>query len=469
MTLPLSFFYRQKIGDLLAAQFTSANNCGFVFEHVMLIMNAVFFCMLYLILNLMVSFSLSLMVLGLTSICWVFLLPWFRKAYARGTKETEGVEIVTSYLHDIFAGIKTVKVFGNFEHHIENYTMRTDQYRQVSVQIMNNRIIASFFYEPLIFLMMVFCLIISVEFLEIPFFTLTVFLAILLQVLPKLKLIGNYWLIVSEFAPHMSRVREYAEDKGFEHFPQESASIGFLKREVRFENVSFAYPGAQGDALSEINVSIEKDATTALVGSSGSGKSTFVDLFLGLHAPVQGVVYVDDLDLRETSADKWRNLIGVVEQDPYLFNDTVFNNIRYGNLNADDGQVRKAAEIAYAHEFISELPDGYRTAIGNRGFNLSGGQKQRLALARALVRSPRILVLDEATSSLDSGFERLIQEAVRNLGGRMTILIVAHRLSTIRDADKILVLESGKIVEEGNHPALMQKKGRYRRFVDLQS
>ncbi len=469
MNLPLSFYYRKKIGDLVAVQFTSANNCGFVFEHMMLIMNAIFFCVLYLILNLMVSFSLSVLVLGLSSISWFFLLPWFRKAYAEGAKESEGVENISSYLHDVFSGIKTVKVFGNLAHHIENYTMRANGYRRVCVQIMDNRIVASFFYEPLIFLMMVFCLIVSVKFLEIPFFTLTVFLAIFLQVLPKLKLIGNYWLIVNEFAPHMARVREYAEGKSLECLPEGIASIGSLQKGVRFENVSFTYPEARGDALSGINVSIEKDTTTALVGSSGSGKTTFVDLFLRLHDPTQGVIYVDDVDLKDVSASEWRSRIGVVEQDPYLFNDTVYNNIRYGNLSADEGEVRKAAEIAYAHEYITELPEGYRTIIGNRGFKLSGGQKQRLALARALVRSPRILVLDEATSSLDSGFERLIQEAVRNLSGRMTILIVAHRLSTIRNADKILVLESGRVVEEGDHPALMRMEGRYRKFVELQS
>ena len=467
--LPLSFFYRNKIGDLLAVQFTSANNCGFIFEHVMLIMNAIFFCVLYLILNLMVSFSLTVLLLGLSLFSWFFLFPLFRMAYARGAEESRGVESVTSYLYDVFSGIKTVKVFGNLKHHIENYTVRSNEYRQVSIRIMDNRIIASFFYEPLIFLMMIFCLVVSVKFLKIPFFTLTVFLAIFLQVLPKVKLIGNYWLIVNEFAPHLSRVREYAEGQYHESMKERGASFTELRNEVRFHDVSFAYPGDLRDALGGINVSIEKDSTTALVGSSGSGKTTFVDLFLRLHDPAQGAIYVDNTDLRELSANAWRSRIGVVEQDPYLFNDTVYNNIRYGNLNADEEQVRNAAEIAYAHEYITKLPEGYQTIIGNRGFRLSGGQKQRLALTRALVRSPRILVLDEATSSLDSGFERLIQEAVRNLGGRMTILIVAHRLSTIRDADKILVLEGGRIVEEGDHSALMRLEGRYRRFVELQS
>ena len=469
MHLPLSFFYRKKTGALVAVQFTSANNCGFIFEHMMLILNSILFCVLYLLLNFMVSFSLTVLLLGLSSISCFFLLPWFQKAYLKGAKESQGVEDISSYLHDVFSGMKTVKVFGNLMHHVENYTKRVNDYRRLCVQIMDDRIIASFFYEPLIFLMMVLCLVFSIKFLEIPFFTLTVFLAIFLQVLPKLKLIGNYWLIVNEFAPHLARIQEYTESESQERSGERSISVGSLKKGVRFENVSFTYPEARGNALSGINALIEKDTTTALVGSSGSGKTTFVDLFLRLHDPTRGAVYVDDVDLRDVSVSEWRSLIGVVEQDPYLFHDTVYNNIRYGNLEAGETQVRKASETAYAHEYIRELPEGYQTTVGNRGFKLSGGQKQRLALARALVRSPRILVLDEATSSLDSGFERLIQTAVRNLSGRMTILIVAHRLSTIKDADKILVLEGGRIAEEGDHLALMRRGGRYRKFVELQS
>ena len=469
MNLPLSFFYRKKTGDLVAVQFTSAQNCGALVEYGALIVNSVFFCVLYLLMNLMVSFSLTVLVVSLSSVSYFFLFPLFQKGYVRGEEESRGVERINAYLHDVFSGIKTVKVFGNIARHVENYRGRAENYRRVSVQIMDNRIIASLFYEPLLFLMMVLCLVVSVAFLNIPFFTLAVFLVIFLQVLPKVKVINNSWLAVNELLPHMEKVQEYAESGNKKHPPEGRASVGDLKKGVRFENVSFAYPGSGGDALSGISASVEKFATTALVGSSGSGKTTFVDLFLRLHDPTRGAIYVDDADLRDVSVGEWRSLIGVVEQDPHLFNDTVYNNILYGNPEAAEAQVRKAAETAYAHEYIEELPEGYRTVIGNRGFRLSGGQKQRLALARALVRSPRILVLDEATSSLDSEFERLIQTAVQNLAGRATILVVAHRLSSIKSADKILVLENGRIVQEGSHAALMREEGRYRKFVELQS
>ena len=469
MNLPLSYFYQKKTGDLVAVQFTSAQNAGAIFEYMMLIINSIFFCVLYLAMNLMVSFSLTVLVMGLFSISYLFLLPRFQKGYLKGEEESRGMEGINSYLHDVFSGVKTVKVFGNAARHGEHYGSRANDYRRVSVQIMDNKIIASLFYEPLLFLFMVVCLVFAVAFLEIPFAILAVFLVICLHVLPKLKVINHYWLVVNEFAPHLARVQGYAESGNREYPPEGRAPVGDLKKGVRFENVSFAYPGSRGDALSGISASVGKCETTALVGSSGSGKTTFVDLFLRLHEPTRGAIYVDDVDLRDVSTDEWRSLIGVVEQDPYLFNDTVYNNILYGNPEADEAQARKAAETAYAHEYIEALPEGYRTVIGNRGFRLSGGQKQRLALARALVRSPRILVLDEATSSLDSEFERLIQTAVQNLAGRATILVVAHRLSTIKDANKILVFENGRIVQVGSHASLMREEGRYKEFLTLQA
>ncbi len=469
MNLPLSYFYQKKTGDLIAVQFTSTQNAGFLFEHMMLIINSIFFCILYLAMNLAVSFSLTVLVVGLFSISYLFLFPRFEKGYLKGEEESRGMQGINSYLHDVFSGVKTVKVFGNIARHVEHYRSHTNDYRRVSVEIMDNKIIASLFYEPLLFFFMVLCLVFAVVFLEIPFAILAVFLVIFLHVLPKLKVINHYWLLANEFAPHLERVQEYAENGNKEHPTEGRASVGELKKSVRFENVSFAYPGSGDDALNGVSASVEKGATTALVGSSGSGKTTFVDLFLRLHDPTRGAIYVDDADLRDVSVGEWRSLIGVVEQDPYLFNDTVYNNILYGNPEADEAQARKAAETAYAHEYIEELPEGYRTVIGSRGIKLSGGQKQRLALARALVRSPRILVLDEATSSLDSEFERLIQTTLQDLAGRVTILVVAHRLSTIKSADKILVLENGRIVQEGSHASLMREEGRYKKFLALQA
>ncbi len=469
MNLPLSFFYSQKVGDLVAVQFTSANNAGVILEYAMLIMSGIFFCTLYLAMNLMVSFWLTVIVVGLSAVSYLFLLPRFQSAYGGGKKESQGMENINSYLYDVFSGIKTVKVFGNARHHVDNYGRHADDYRRVCIQIMDNRIIASLFHEPLFFIFMVLCLVLSVQFLELPFVTLAVFLVIFLQVIPKLKVICNQWVKVNELIPHLLLILECGERKRKTYLPEGCAPLGVLEKGVRFEDVSFSYPGVQNSTLSGISVLVEQGKTTALVGSSGGGKTTLVDLFLRLHDPSRGVIYVDDVDLRDVPLAEWRSRIGVVEQEPHLFHDTVYNNIRYGNLDADEGQVRKAAETACAHAYIEKLPEGYETIIGNRGFRLSGGQKQRLALARALVRSPQILVLDEATSSLDSESEHLIQTAVQELSGRMTILIVAHRLSTIRNADRIFVLDGGRVVQEGDHAALIGGEGRYREFMELQS
>jgi len=469
MRLPLSFFYKRKVGDLVAVQFTSSQNAGVVFECGTHIVNSVFFCVLYLAMNLAISFRLTVFVAGLLSVAYIFLLPRFRKGYLKGKAESQGVEDISSYLHDVFSGIKTVKVFGNTARHAEHYRSVTSDYRRVSLQIMDNRIITFLFSEPLLFLFMVACLVFAVTFLAVPFAILAVFLVICLHVLPRLKALNHYWVVANELSPHLTRIREFSKSESGEYLPEGRASIGAVEKGVRFEGVSFAYPGSRSSALSGISARIEKGGTTAIVGSSGSGKTTFIDLFLRLHDPTWGVIYVDDVDLRDVSVNEWRSRIGVVEQDPYLFNDTVLSNIRYGNPEADEREVRRAAETAYAHDFIKELPEGYRTIIGNRGFNLSGGQRQRLALARAFVRSPEILVLDEATSALDSEFERLIQSSIRSLAGQATILVVAHRLSTIRNADKILVLESGRIIQEGSHADLVRDEGQYRKLVELQS
>lgn len=471
IALPLSWFYNQKTGDLVGAQFTSVYHAGFIFEYGVLVINSIVFCLLYLVLSLAISFWLTALVLTFTGASWFFLWRRFQKSYLGGEKEAQAMEHIHSYLHDVFSGIKTVKILGNFMRRREHYKRLVGNYREGFTSLIYNRIFISWFDEPLIFLLIVLCLFVATVLLGFSFTKITVFLAIFLQVLPKLKILNTHLVTINEYLPHLSNVLEYTKNQRQEdaYPPEDSASINILKWGVRFENVSFAYSGSTFNALNEISASIEKGGTTALVGASGGGKTTFVDLFLRLHEPTRGVIYVDGVDLRDVSAHEWRSRIGVVEQDPYLFNDTVLSNIRYGNQEADEREVRSAAETAYAHDFIKELPEGYQTIIGNRGFKLSGGQKQRLALARALVRSPEILVLDEATSALDSEFERLIQIAVQRLSGRVTILAVAHRLSTIKNADKILVLENGRIIQEGSHDSLMRKEGQYRKLVELQS
>jgi subfamily B ATP-binding cassette protein MsbA len=213
---------------------------------------------------------------------------------------------------------------------------------------------------------------------------------------------------------------------------------------------------------------IPKGKTVALVGQSGSGKSTLASLVLRFYDVTQGRILIDSTDIRTIKQEALRNLIGLVTQDSILFNDTVHNNILIGKPDATSEEVIAAAKVANAHEFISQLPDGYETNIGDGGNRLSGGQKQRLSIARAVLKNPPIMILDEATSALDTESERLVQEALENMMRGRTSLIIAHRLSTIQHADLIVVLNQGRIEEMGSHEALLQKKGAYQKLVGMQ-
>ena len=243
-----------------------------------------------------------------------------------------------------------------------------------------------------------------------------------------------------------------------------------FSRKISFDNVSFCYEseGVEREVLRSINLEVKAGEILALVGSSGAGKSTLVSLIPRFFDVTSGEITIDGHDLRDVSLASLRSQIGVVTQETVLFNDTLRNNIAYGQPGVSQQQVEAAATAALAHGFISKLPAGYETVIGEKGVRLSGGERQRIAIARALLKNAPILILDEATSALDSESEALVQSALQNLMAGRTVVVIAHRLSTVRRADRIVVLESGSITDVGSHEELMQKLGTYRRLYDLQ-
>ena len=239
-----------------------------------------------------------------------------------------------------------------------------------------------------------------------------------------------------------------------------------FNNKIEFKNVRFTYDDAV--ILDNINLTIDKGKTIALVGSSGAGKSTLADLVPRFHDVTGGEVLIDGINIKDYSLQSVRGLMSIVTQEPILFNDTIANNIRLGKQTASDGEIMQAAKVANAHDFIVHKEIGYETNIGDRGSKLSGGERQRLTIARAVIKNPPILILDEATSSLDTESERLVQDAINNMMQNRTSIVIAHRLSTIRHADEIIVLQKGEIVERGTHEQLLSQNGFYRKLVDMQ-
>ena len=295
------------------------------------------------------------------------------------------------------------------------------------------------------------------------------FMVILYSIIAPIKDLSKAAYSIPKGMASMERINKILDSTNPIKDAPDAIEIDGLEKGISFKDVSFRYPDGNRDVLKDINLDLEKGKTIALVGSSGAGKSTLADLIPRFYDISEGSITLDGKDIRGIKIASLRGLMGNVNQDPILFNDTIFNNIAFGVENATKEQVIAAAKIANAHDFIVEKEEGYDTNIGDRGVKLRGGQRQRISIARAVLKNPPILILDEATAALDTESERAVQEALERLMSHRTTLAIAHRLSTVKNADEIIVLEEGRIVERGRHDELIEKDGYYKKFYDMQS
>jgi subfamily B ATP-binding cassette protein MsbA len=293
----------------------------------------------------------------------------------------------------------------------------------------------------------------------------TSFLTAIFLVYTPAKRLAKINIGIQQARPPLDRIHALLSE------PEEmegTGELGPMRENIEFRGVSFIYPSARQKALDNINLTVKKGEVVAIVGKSGGGKTTLANLLPRFYVPTEGVVSIDGVDISNVTFSSLRGQFGIVSQDVVLFNDTVASNIAYGKPAAQKEEVLSAAKAAYAHDFIMELPHGYDTVVGERGARLSGGQSQRLSIARAVLKNPPILILDEATSSLDTASEMMVQRALENLMNNRTTFVIAHRLSTIRRADRIIVLDKGRILESGTHQELYERGGLYKRLYEVQ-
>ena len=292
------------------------------------------------------------------------------------------------------------------------------------------------------------------------------YLGLFTQIINPFKNLSSAFSNLKKGSAALQRIEDILQVEASIKDAANAKPIHSFEHQIELRNVHFAY--GEKVILDNINLVIPKGKNIALVGASGAGKSTLVDLIPRFHDVSSGSILLDGVDIREYKVDNLRRLMGVVGQDPILFNDSIYNNITLGTGGADLARVEDAARVASAHHFIQKKAQQYETEVGDRGSRLSGGERQRITIARAVLKNPPILILDEATSSLDTESERMVQDAINNLMQNRTCIVIAHRLSTVRNADEIIVLEQGKIVERGNHETLLSQNGIYRKLVEMQ-
>ncbi|MBN2321608.1 MAG: ABC transporter ATP-binding protein [Acidobacteria bacterium] len=393
-----------------------------------------------------------------------------RKASLKGRQDTA---TLNDQLQQTLTGMRIIKAFGMETHECRHYKKNT-----LRLFRSNMRAMAVFFISsPLMEFIG------AVAFVPVLFYahshitgselTLGMFgsgLLALFRMYDPIRKLSRINIRIQRSLASASRISDLLETHYEIQDSPDATALEGIQDGIEFRQVFFNYVDQNGTTkvLNNINLKVKKNQVIAIVGSSGAGKSTLVDLIPRFYDPASGSVLIDGIDIRDYRQDSLRSKIAIVTQDTFLFNDTVRTNIAYGNKNASEVQIIEAARASLADEFIMRFPLQYQTLIGERGQRLSGGERQRIAIARALLKNAPILILDEATSSLDSESEKLVQQALVNLIRDRTTFVIAHRLSTIRNADTVVVLEEGKIVESGNHDRLMEQRGRYYRFFRLQ-
>ena len=473
LTLDLGFFQRTRAGQLISGMITEVDQTKTVITASLLSLfqNIVVVATTLVVLS-QISLRLTLLTLAFVPFLVLLLQSLLtrlrRHSRARARERGE----VTATITERIGAIRLIRSYGEEAREAGRFGSQANRYRKEVIRTQRYSSLTS----PLTEVFSGFLVILIIWAATKPGLiglpaalapeTIIVFLMAALKLTSPLKTIASYPAVMAVTLASAERVFEILDEPSSER-DQPGESEARFQQEVRYDQVSFRY-GNGDPVLSDVSFTLPRGRVVALVGPSGAGKTTLADLLPRFHDPTGGQILMDGVPLTRLNRRSIRSLLGVVSQDTVLLNDTVHANIAYGSPGATRADVEAAAEAANAAGFIAQLPQGYDTVLGERGTRLSGGQRQRVAIARALLRDPPILILDEATSALDTESERLVQQAIDRLVRQRTVLVIAHRLATVRDADEIVVLDAGRVVQRGTHDELFRARGLYRRLYDLQ-
>ncbi len=466
----ISYFDREGSDDILNAIVTQAEYAGKTIKYVIDLIEQSFLALMYLLVALIISPALTLFALvflgGFTVLFRYILEP----GYELGNKVADANEGVQQTAQAGTQGIRDTKLFDLKSELFDDFLGAVNQFADSSIKLRRNEQAIANFYNLLTAVSVFILIYLAIVVANLSLGALGVFLFAMFQLGPKVSNVNKLVYKVENNLPHLVRTQAFIDELESNAEPQTTTEeVPEEIQTVEFDEVRFSYQGQDDEAVSGVSFSFDKGDFIGFVGQSGAGKSTIISLLTRMYEPTGGEIYANGRPISEMDIDEWRSRIAMVRQSPYIFNDTLRYNLTIGNRDVSEKELDRVARISKVDQFFDELPDGYETQLGDEGVRLSGGQKQRVALARALLKDAEVLVLDEATSNLDSNLENEVQQAIEAMERDYAIVGIAHRLSTVRNADQIYTVEAGKIIEAGRHAELIENDGQYAELYEIQS